>query len=138
MGPNQVEIATKVDEIVGLREFDSAAEFETIETELINQACKELGWSAVPSCGGLIPNWDYATAIKLVSAKAGEVVVEYNGNKHRLLTGLDDDNNITLKHYHGYCAVTSDLLTEFNNDFDDSEELENALRKIIDGARLKK
>ncbi len=58
MGNNQQDIANKVDEIIGMREFASPDEFYAIERELIDKACKELGWLSVPQCGGLTPNWD--------------------------------------------------------------------------------
>ena len=57
MGNDQQEIADLVETYVKDIDFLSPSEFDDIEYQLIIRACKELGWSSVPTTGGLIVNW---------------------------------------------------------------------------------
>lgn len=62
MGPDQQEIADRVAEIIGDRDFKTPDEFWDLEGHLVTQACNDLGWTSVPSTGGLVVNWDSADA----------------------------------------------------------------------------
>jgi len=58
MGNNQQEIADRILEIVGDKDFKTHEEFLNLESNLIVQACKDLNWLSVPQSGGLVINWD--------------------------------------------------------------------------------
>lgn len=58
MGSNQDEIADKALELITDKDFKTEDEFYDMECELIERACKELGWKSIPQTGGLIANWD--------------------------------------------------------------------------------
>ena len=58
MGNNQQEIADKALELIADKDFKTADEFYDMEGDLIERACKELGWQSTPQTGGLIANWD--------------------------------------------------------------------------------
>jgi len=58
MGNNQQEIADRVLELIGNKDFKTEEEFWDLEGKLIEQACKDLNWSSVPQTGGLVANWD--------------------------------------------------------------------------------
>lgn len=71
--------------------------------------------------------------VKVIESNEKSVTINFAFKSYVLKTKPDADGNRMLTHYDGYCAVTSDLLSDFAVLNDDTGELERELKLLVEG-----